>query len=266
MKSTFLVLKEFYEFKGLLMRLAVFEVRANNEDHFLGYAWEMFGPFISIFVYWFIFGLGLRNGTPVNGDPYVAWLICGYAPWMFISKCISMGLVSVLGRVNLVSKMSFPTSILPAMPIYSNWITLATLAALLFFTLFVTGVEPSKEWLGAIYYTFCMFVFLYALNLFNSTVVVIFRDYKAFFSAIMRILFLATPVLWVSSSFNPELIGFVQLNPFYYIIEGYRSAFLPGAAPMDRNLTIYFWSITALLLVVGSILHIKYRDRFIDFL
>lgn len=266
MKSTFLVLKELFNFKGLLLKLAVFEVRANNEDNFLGYAWEMFGPFIQIFVYWFIFGMGLRNGAPVNGDPYIAWLICGYAPWLFISRCISQGLGSVLGRVNLVSKMNFPTSILPAMPMFSSWITFATLVALMLITLLLSGIQPSKEWLGAIYYTFCMFVFLYALNIFNSTIVVLFRDYRAFFSSIMRILFLATPIMWVSSSFNPELLGIMQLNPFYYIIEGFRSAFLPGVGPLDSSLAIYFWSITILLLVAGSILHIKYRDRFVDFL
>lgn len=266
MKSTFTILRELFNFRKLLFRLSLFEVKASNQENFLGYSWEIFGPFIQVLVYWFIFGMGLRNGEPVNGVPYIAWLVCGFAPWLYITKSISGGLVSVHRQVNLVSKMSFPTSILPAMPMITSWITLVTLFSLIVVTMVLSNVNLEIDWLLLGYYLVCMFVFLYVLNLFNSTITVIVRDYRAFFASIMRVLFLATPIIWVPSSFNENLLGLVQLNPFYYIIEGFRAALLYGGVALDVQLTIYFWSITVLLLIVGSMLHIKYRDRFVDFM
>ncbi|MES9688639.1 Teichoic acid translocation permease TagG, partial [Bacillus sp. JJ353] len=53
----------------------------------------------------------------------------------------------------------------------------------------------------------------------------------------------------------------------FYIIDGFRNSFLNGNWFFeDINYTLYFWIFTLLLLTVGSILHMKFRDKFVDFL
>ena len=54
--------------------LAVFEYKLGTKDLFLGRLWKLLSPLIQIGVYWLVFGIGLRSGTPVDGFP-----LCGMA-------------------------------------------------------------------------------------------------------------------------------------------------------------------------------------------
>lgn len=64
-----------------------------------------------------------------------------------------------------------------------------------------------------------------------------------------------------------ELI--LKLNPYYYIVEGYRSALLGNMGwylVEHLHYTIYFWAVTFLVFMIGAALHIKFRNSFVDFL
>ena len=82
----------------------------------------------------------------------------------------------------------------------------------------------------------------------------------------MRLLFFITPICWVLTPDNP-LYNVMQYNPFLYILDGYREAMLyqgvMSAGPMEH---IYFWGVTAVVLLVGVWLHWKLRDHFVDYL
>ncbi|MGV2541469.1 Teichoic acid translocation permease TagG, partial [Bacillus pumilus] len=59
----------------------------------------------------------------------------------------------------------------------------------------------------------------------------------------------------------------IRLNPRVYIIDGFRKSFLNGEWFFhDVKYTLYFWLSTLILLTVGSLLHMKYRDKFVEFL
>ena len=95
------------------------------------------------------------------------------------------------------------------------------------------------------------------------------RDYHIFLQSVLRLLFYVSGPIWDINNRNmPEwLIKLLRLNPFYYLIEGFRDAFLSRGWVWEKTTyTLIFWGVTLTLLILGSHLHMKFRARFVDYI
>ncbi|QHZ45398.1 MULTISPECIES: ABC transporter permease [Bacillus] len=265
------VLKEVFSSLPLIMRLAVYETKSKYQMNYLGIVWQFLNPLIQILAYWFVFGTGIK-GTRADIDhyPFIIWMLAGIIPWFFISPTILDGSNSVFRRINLVSKMNFPVSSLPAVVIASNLFSYFGMTLIYVFILVGSGHFPTLHWLQYFYYLFCMIAFMFSFSLLNSTISVLVRDYQFLLQAGTRLLFFLLPIFWdVAHSLanRPHVLAVLKLNPLFYIIDGFRNSFLNGHWFFeDIKYMLYFWVFTLLILTVGSILHMKFRDKFVDFL
>jgi len=57
--------------------IAKYEILAENRDSKLGILWNVLNPLIQISTYWFVFGIGIRSGKPVDGIEFLDWLLAG---------------------------------------------------------------------------------------------------------------------------------------------------------------------------------------------
>ncbi len=243
--------------------------------NYLGVLWQFLNPLIQMLAYWFVFGIGIRKSsemiTGVGEVPFIIWMLAGLIPWFFISPTILDGSNSVYKRINMVAKMNFPISSLPSVAIAANLFSYFVMMAIYVIVLLAFGIYPNLQWLEYIYYLFCMIVFMFAFSLFNSTISVLVRDYQFLLQSVTRLLFFLLPIFWdISTQLgdkHPALLNVIKLNPLFYIIDGFRNSFFDGSWFFeDITYTLYFWAFTLLLLTVGSVLHMKFRDRFVDFL
>ncbi|AEP88496.1 teichoic acids export ABC transporter permease subunit TagG [Bacillus spizizenii] len=269
------ILKEQVTSFPLILRLASYETKSQYQMNYLGVLWQFLNPLIQMLAYWFVFGMGIRNSQPVitgvGEVPFIVWMLAGLIPWFFISPTILDGSNSVFKRINMVAKMNFPISSLPSVVIASNLFSYFVMMGIYVIVLLASGVYPDLHWIQYFYYFICMIVFMFAFSLFNSTISVLVRDYQFFLQAVTRLLFFLLPVFWnITEQLGknyPGLLPVIKLNPIYYLIEGFRNSFLDGKwFFQDMKYTLYFWLFTFLLLTVGSILHMKFRDKFVDFL
>ncbi|MEC0494186.1 ABC transporter permease [Bacillus glycinifermentans] len=265
------VLKEVFSSLPLIMRLAVYETKSKYQMNYLGVVWQFLNPLIQILAYWFVFGTGIKGArADVDHYPFIIWMLAGIIPWFFISPTILDGSNSVYKRINLVSKMNFPISSLPAVVIASNLFSYLAMTFIYVLILLGSGHFPTLHWLQYFYFLFCMLAFMFSFSLLNSTISVLVRDYQFLLQAGTRLLFFLMPIFWdVAHSLanRPHVLAVLKLNPLFYIIDGFRNSFLNGRWFFeDINYTLYFWLFTLLLLTVGSILHMKFRDKFVDFL
>ncbi|CAI8868190.1 MULTISPECIES: ABC transporter permease [Bacillus] len=275
MKALIRVLKEQYLSLPLIIRLAAYETKSKYQMNYLGVLWQFLNPLIQMLAYWFVFGIGIRKSsemiTGVGEVPFIIWMLAGLIPWFFISPTILDGSNSVYKRINMVAKMNFPISSLPSVAIAANLFSYFVMMAIYVIVLLAFGIYPNLQWLEYIYYLFCMIVFMFAFSLFNSTISVLVRDYQFLLQSVTRLLFFLLPIFWdISTQLgdkHPALLNVIKLNPLFYIIDGFRNSFLGGSWFFeDATYMLYFWAFTLLLLTVGSVLHMKFRDRFVDFL
>ncbi|MGN1401787.1 MAG: ABC transporter permease [Bacillus sp. (in: firmicutes)] len=251
----------------LILRLSVYEVKSTYSMHYLGMFWQVLNPFIQICIYWFVFGFGIRGGAPVEGVPFFLWLIAGLVPWLYISPTVTQGANSIYSKVALVSKMNFPVSVLPSVKIVGNGFSFVAMLVIAWLIIISNGLFSGVYLLQLPYYLLCLCVLLFSVTLLLSTLTTIIRDIQSMVQSFMRIQLYLLPILWNVNSLPPVLLACLKLNPFFYIIEGFRNALLGEAWFFeDPWYTSYFWLMTAIILLIGSSVHLKFRHKFVDYM
>jgi len=262
-----------YESRKLIARLSVNDFKTKFAGSYLGIIWAFVQPVITILVYWFVFEKGMKPaairdaaGTKV---PYVLWLIAGMVPWFFFSDAVSGGTRALLDYSYLVKKVVFKIDILPIVKIVSAvFVHLFFLAfAVLLYTLY--GYYPDVYTLQVLYYSICLFVLVMGISYLTSAVVVFFRDLNQVINIVLQVGVWVTPIMWNidTMDISPVLKNLLKLNPLYYIVQGYRDAFIGKVAFFERwELTIYFWVVTIVFVVLGTHVFKKLRMHFADVL
>lgn len=262
-----------YESRKLIARLSVNDFKTKFAGSYLGIIWAFVQPVITILVYWFVFEKGMKPaairdaaGTEV---PYVLWLIAGMVPWFFFSDALSGGTRALLDYSYLVKKVVFKIDILPIVKIVSAvFVHLFFLAfAVLLYTLY--GYYPDVYTLQVLYYSICLFVLVMGISYLTSAVVVFFRDLNQVINIVLQVGVWVTPIMWNidTMDISPVLKNLLKLNPLYYIVQGYRDAFIGKVAFFERwELTIYFWVVTIVFVALGTHVFKKLRMHFADVL
>lgn len=267
-KDVMTILKENISHFGMTYRIAKYEDKASYQSHYLGMIWQYLNPAIQVGVYFLVFGMGLRASSAKAGVPYIVWMLVGIVPWFFMSSSILGTSRSIFSKIGIVSKMKFPISILPMVNIVSNFTAYLAMMAIVLISLFANHVPVTIYWWQFIYYFICMMALLFSLGILNSTISVLIRDYHVALQSLMRLLFyLSGPIIDITQgSFPPLLQKIFGLNPLAYVISGFRDTFIYNKwffdAPVDM---LYFWCFVALVLIIGSHLHMRFRSRFVDF-
>lgn len=267
-----LVLKEQFQNLGIIRRISKYEEKATYQSHYLGLIWQFLNPAIQIGIYYLVFGLGMRQRSSVDGVPYIIWMLIGITAWFFISGSILGASNSIYKQVGMVSKMKFPVSILPSVNIASNFVSYRAMMGLLVIAMYFGGVTPTIYWLQYIYYFICMIVFLFAFGILNATISVLIRDYHIMLQSVLRLLFYLSGAIWNISTMadfkgKDLIVRILELNPIYYVIEGFRDSFLSRQWFWEKGSNaLFFWFVVVFLLMIGSHLHMKFRARFVDFI
>ena len=237
---------------------------SENRDSKLGALWNILSPLLQIGTYWFVFGMGLRGGNPINGIPYLHWMLAGIIPWFFLSDCLRNTTNAILSKTGVLEKINFPTSILITTTVLNAFIT-HVIMLLIMCTLFtLQGFSVSIINTKLLYYIFCGFFFSVSFGLVFSVLTMLLRDVKKLVNSSMRMLFYVTPVLWTTEKLPKTIQWLMKLNPLQYIVEGYRSSLFPQLVSPEPAVSIAFWIITLVLFVLGCTLMYKNRLKFID--
>lgn len=261
------VMKQQFLHFDLIFRMSIYEVKSKYKMHYLGAIWQIMNPLLQIGVYWFVFGLGIRGGSPVGDTPFFLWLITGLVPWLFISPTVTQASNSIYSKVNVVSKMKFPVSVLPSIKIVENTFTFFIMLIITIVILLINDVFAGLYLLQLIYYFLCLWLLLFGVTLLFSTLTTIIRDIQNMIQSAMRMMMFILPIVWNVSNLPEYMVNILKLNPFFYIIEGFRDALLGRSwFYQDLSYTLYFWSVSLLILLVASHVHLKFRHKFVDYL
>ncbi|MGX7418329.1 ABC transporter permease [Carnobacterium gallinarum] len=267
MSNVSIIIKEQLKNARFIFSMARYEEKATYQNHYLGLLWQILNPLMQIGIYYLIFGLGIRGGRSINGVPYILWMLIGLIPWLYINSSLLGASKSIYRQVDLASKMKFPVSILPTINLVSNLTIFLPMGAVVLFFLIQSHFYPTIYWLQLIYYFFCMVVFLYSVSLLNATITTLVRDYQLILQSAVRILFYVSGTIWdFETKGIPEIIiKVLRLNPFYYIINGFRDSLIFQRGFWENGtITLIFWLTTFVFLILGSQIHLKFRAKFMD--
>lgn len=268
MRSMINIIKEQIQYFYLVRRLSVYELRSLTSGNYLGIAWEIINPAIQIMIYWFVFGYGIRQRADVGDIPYFQWMLSGILVWFFINQSIMKSSKSIYTKIRMLSKMNFPMSVIPNYVIFAQFYPHLVVLGLGVLILQFFNYPISIYFLQLPLYTAALLAFLFSMSLITSTLTTIVRDVQMILQSMMRMLLYLSPILWPPTLLPESWHTFLKLNPFYFIIEGYRASLLGTEWYFIEHpvQAAYFIGFTGLTFMIGSYLHLKFRNQFIDFL
>lgn len=250
--------------KKLIWNLAKNDFKQKYVSSYLGVVWGFIQPLITIVVYWFVFQVGFRSAD-VGNLPFIVWFVSGIIPWFFFSEALSSCTNVFIEYSYLVKKVVFRIETLPVIKIIS------TLFVHCFFILFLVCVSsvykyyPDIYVLQVVYYLFAMIVLVFSITIFTSAVVLFFRDLGQIVNIIINVGFWATPIGWNITMLPDFLQKLFKLNPVFYIVTGYRDAFVEKIFFWQRPYhTLYFWCFCLVMLLISVRVFNKLRPHFSD--
>jgi ABC-type polysaccharide/polyol phosphate export permease len=221
-----------------------------------------------VLVIWFAFTFGLRGGNTASGIPFAAWLICGMIPWLFIGQTMIVSCTAINQYSYLIKKTNFPVGMIPLVKLLSGMIVHAILVFVVAILLiFSYDIKPTIYWLQIFYYQFVLLFLLSGIAWFVSSVNIFFEDMAHFINIMVTILFWATPIIWPFSTLHGNYRYIALLNPFFYIIEGYRYTFIEERWFFEfTEMNLYFWTVSIAIFILGALTFQKLKPDFGDVL
>ena len=252
------------------MKLAKNDFKTRYAGSYFGTFWAFVQPVVTILVYWFVFSVGFRSNTDELGVPFVLYLVAGIVPWFFFSDALSGGSNALLEYDYLVKKVVFNISVLPVVKIISAAFVHGFFILLAIVLYMCNGRFPDWYYLQIIYYSICVFALVLGLCYATSAVVVLFRDLKQVINIGLQVGVWLTPIMWVAESMigtNSIIYKILQLNPMFYVVSGYRDAFIMKRWFFDRPLwALYFWIFAICCFLLGNWVFKRLRVHFADVL
>lgn len=265
MKNLRFIIKEHKENWYKIFKLSLYDFITPLRDTYLGLIWIILNPLTQIGAYWFVFGMGIRGGAPVDGHPFLLWMLAGIIPWFYISSGITGGALCIYNKASLLTKMKFPTSIIPTYTTLTQLMNNIPVVILMMIIFALNDYQATIYYLQIVYYLFAATAFIISFSLLNSALVMAVRDVNKLVGTAIRFLFYFTPILWTIEKMPKSLQKILMANPLIYIIDGFRNSLLYNKWFWeDINGTIYFWGFTLIIFSLGVMVHMRLRNRFSD--
>ena len=248
------IIKDHFQYKQQIFKLAKADLIKTYRGAALGWAWAIIKPAVTIFVYWFAFQIGLRAGKDINGFPFFLWLISGVVPWFYMNDMITGGTESIRKYSYLVTKMKFPVSTIPTFVSISKFmvhIVLLTIVILIFIGM---GYFPDMYMLQLPFYMLLNFIFFTVLALFSSLLASMSKDFANLVKSLVTAVFWLSGIIYNINTISiPWLKSLLMLNPVTFLVEGYRNCFINKVWFWEQPKRLMYFGIILLILIILAI-------------
>lgn len=223
------IIKDHFQYKQQLFKLAKADLVKTYRGAALGWAWAIIKPAVTIFVYWFTFQIGIKGiGSEVEGFPFFLWLISGVIPWFYMSDMITGGTECIRKYSYLVTKMKFPISTIPTFFSMSKFIVHLLLMVIMIIIFICMGYPPDIYLIQLPIYMLLSFLFFTVFSLFASLLACMSKDFLNLIKSLVTAVFWLSGIIWNINTMKdiPWLKALLQVNPVTYLVEGYRNCFI----------------------------------------
>ncbi|MCP3168566.1 ABC transporter permease [Myxococcus qinghaiensis] len=255
------LVRELYQYRGLLLSLVQRELKARYRGSFLGFLWTFLNPTLNMLVYSLLFTVMMRANTP----HYSYFMFVGLLPWIWFSTSLGAGASAISERRDLMTKVRFPAQVLPTTVVLTNLSNyLLSLPLMLGLGLF-HGQYPTWHVIAFPVVVLIQLIFTLAMTYILAAINVTFRDLQHIVGNLLTMWFFITPVLYQASTILDERVRTVVLvaNPMSSLMLSYQAIFYEHRFPDP-------WPLAALaafslaLLWGASILFESRREEFAE--
>lgn len=251
-------LQEVWRYKELLYFFTWRDFKVRYKQTFIGVAWAVFQPFMTMVVFSIFFGALLK--VPSNGVPYPIFVYTGLLFWQFFSNALADTSNVLVTNQSIITKVYFPRLILPFASVTTKLVDFFIASIIMVGMMVYYGYTPNLSGL-LILPLLLIITFMAAMGggLFLAAVNVKYRDVRYALPFFIQILMFVTPVIYPASIVG-KYSWILAFNPMMGVIQTARAALL-GATPINWVLLTDSFAACAVLFVIG-IVYFKKVERY----
>jgi len=254
-------LRELWHYRELLGRFVWRDVKVRYKQTFIGVAWAILQPFLTMVVFTLVFGKFAK--FPNQGQQYPVFLYSGLLLWSYFSSALTGASMSLVSNVPLVTKVYFPRVLLPAGAALVPVVDLAMAS-----TVLIGLMAYYHTPLGDMAYlapTFLLLAIATALGtgLFFSALNVRYRDVPYVIPFIVQTWLYVSSVVYPIAALPLKWQWVLATNPMNGAITGFRWA-LVGTPPPDTGQFLVSVASAVLIFLLGLAFFRRSEPKFAD--
>lgn len=254
--------RDLWTYRELFYFLAWRDILVRYKQMFIGIAWAVIRPFLTMIVFTIVFGKLAK--LPSGGVPYPIMVFAAMLPWQFFSTSFTETGNSLISNANMISKVYFPRLVLPTSAIIVSFVDFLISLVILVGLMLWYGFTPGLRIITLPLFMLFAFATSLSAGLWISALNVRFRDFRYIIPFIVQVGLYVSPVGF-SSSIVPDNWRFLySLNPMVGVIDGFRWAIL------GRDYSIYWPGfilsvlLVSILMTTGIVYFRKMEKTFAD--
>lgn len=220
----------------------------------LGVSWLVTSFALFILVYILVFG----SGSGLSQGQYALYVTIGFGLWSFISGAVGDGCVAYSASSNWILGSSIPYPVFIFQIVYRNW--LVFLLTLLVIAVAVLWLKPAWT-VSMLWSAPALLVYVVTPVWIAAILAPLCARYRDALHAVqtgMRLLFFATPILWLPNQ-RAQLALLAHYNPVSYFIDIVRAPLINDVFPYHSWMVVLM--INAVGLLAGAAVYSLTRDR-----
>ena len=254
---------DLWRYRELFAILAWRDIAVRYKQTFIGVAWALIRPFLTMVVFTVIFGKLAK--LPSQGDaPYAVLVFAAMLPWQFFASALASCSESLISNANLLTKVYFPRLIVPAAAVITSFVDFLISFVILAGLMVWFQWWPTWRLLTLPFWVLVAFAASMGAGLWLASLNVQYRDFRFVVPFLVQFGLYVSPVGFSSSVVPAKWQLLYSLNPMVGVIEGFRWAIIGKGAeinPLGFGLSI---AIVALLAITGVRQFRRMEKRFAD--
>lgn len=247
---------ELWQYRELLIFYAIRDIKVRYKQTFLGAAWAILQPVLTMAVFSIFFGR--LAGIPSDGVPYPIFAFCALLPWQLFAYALTQSSNSLVENRQMLTKVYFPRLIVPLASVLAGLVDFAIACIVVVGMMLYYDIVPGWGILTLPLFTLLALAAALAVGLWLSALNVKYRDVRYAVPFLAQFWLFITPVAYSSALVPDKWQALYGLNPMVGVVDGFRWALL-GKTPPGPMLMVSVTA-TALLLLGGLLSSAAWRS------
>lgn len=260
-------IKQRYRYSIILLRqLVITDFKIRYKGSVLGYLWTLLRPLALFAVLYVVFVNFLRIGSDI--PHYAVYLLLGVVLWNYFVEVTNNGVSAIVGKGDLLRKLSFPRYVIVLSSSFSALINLSINLLVIGVFMLINRVEFTFNILWIIPLVFELFVFALSISFILSALFVRLRDVNYVWELVLQAGFYATPIIYPISMIvaqSPIAAKILIINPMAQIIQDARHFLITAESPTinsiyDSNLARLMPILLVILIAIFGSMYFKKKS------
>ncbi len=184
--------KELFYYKDLFYFLVQRDIKVIYKQTIVGFGWAFLRPFLTMVVLSIVFGKLAK--VPSDGIPYPVFSFVALVPWIYFPTSMTKSTNSLLGNMNLLTKVYVPRLLIPLTPIIAGLLDFFIAFLMVVGFMVWYSILPTMNILFLPLLVLMMILTASAVGMFFSSLSVRYRDVRFVVPFLSQILMYAAPV------------------------------------------------------------------------